>query len=473
MRSRIFAAAMALVVASGFCAIHTSQVLAQNTPAAEDTSTTETAEEKAKKNVQNYRNKNDVLYYGEDTCSTSPAATVSGAGSDCKGSPLPDSIPEYWRNLIDNAAAKYPDTDRRAVAATLWVENRGWPDPKKNWATSGAGASGPWQFIPSSWASMGVDCNNDGNKNVNDPEDAVCAAFVHLKGSACKPIMEGATGDADNDYTTVPFKRDGNNTIISAIANYNGSGAADGTPLSQQSSKENSDYLKMAYWLLATDFKQTIDVKTGEHIDATKTNGAYAGLGGSGSGSTSSSSSSSCSSSGAQGSVIQIDGFNYSFPLAIGKNDVVHAGDAWPCPGPSVCHHDGTPAFDLFKKGRGNPGTQGTPVLAITDGKIDRLHTRNGKDYCYDWQIVGNDGWWYWYGHSAPPSIQNGSTVSAGQQLSTVGRTECADNSDPHLHVDRGSPKGHYGGVKCCRDQGFIPLLNEIHDRMPDSGVNL
>ena len=192
-----------------------------------------------------------------------------GGGGDC-GSPLPSSIPEYWRNLIDNAAAKYPDTDRRAVAAVLWVENRGWPDPNKNWATSPASARGPFQFIPSSWASMGVDCNGDGKTDIDDPEDAVCAAFVHLKGSGCKPLMEGVTGDAEKDWNTVPFKSDGNNTVMSAIRHYNGSGAQDGVPLSQQPKTENGQYIQMAYWLIASDFTTSYNSETGQKGDATK-----------------------------------------------------------------------------------------------------------------------------------------------------------------------------------------------------------
>jgi hypothetical protein len=461
-------------MAVGFGAMQTNRVLAQSpSPSPSASPSAETAEQKAAKAKNKYRQQNDVLYYGDvETCSTSPAATVPGAGGDCKGEPLPDTIPEYWRNLIDSAAAKYPDTDRRAVAATLWIENRGWPDPNKNWATSSAGASGPWQFIPSSWSSMGVDCNGDGKKNVNDPEDAVCAAFVHLKGTACKPLLEGATGDADGDYANVPFERDGNNTILSAIANYNGSGTRDGVPLAQQGRGQNPDYVRMAYWLISSGFTQTVDLDNGsgakKDIDP---NTAGGGPGTPSDSSTGGSGASCSSSSGGTGKVVQIDGFNYAFPLLLGKNDVVHAGDTWPCPGQATCHHDGTPAFDLFKKGRG-PATEGTPVLAITDGEIARLSTRNGDDACKDWQLVGKDGWQYWYGHSTAPSVQNGSTVTAGQQIASVGKSHCADNTDPHLHIDRGSPKGHYGGSICCRDPGFIPLLNEIHERMEDSSIN-
>lgn len=422
-------------------------------------------------------NEQDILYYDPSCDPTKPssAGSTTGAGGDCKGEPLPDTIPEYWRNLIDRTAEKYPDTDRRLVAATLWIENRGWPDPNKNWATSSAGAQGPWQFIPSSWASMGTDCNRDGVTNANDPEDAVCAAFVHLKGTACKPILEGATGNAEDDYKNVAFNRDGNNTLMSALANYNGSGTRDGVSLANQGRGQNPDYVRMGYWLVVSDFTQTVDLDNGsgelKDIDPTV---ASSGGGASPTAGQPQTDGNCDTQSGATGQVVQIDGYNYSFPLALAKNDVVHAGGAeWPCPGAAVCHRDSTsysdPAFDLFKTARGDT-TKGTAVIAITDGRIERKSMRNSKDYCWDWQLVGDDGWWYWYGHNTQPTIENGSTVKAGQQIASVGPRECADNTDPHLHIDRGSPKGSHGGTEGQRDEGFVPLLNEIHARMPGGG---
>ncbi len=193
---------------------------------------------------------------GTDTSSNEPQSCCA-ENSPSSDTDLPDSIPKYWRDLINNAASKHENADPRLVAATLWAENRGWPDPHKNWSTSGAGAQGPWQFIPSSWASMGQDGDNDGVKDPNNPKDAVHAAYVHLAQSKGKPLVKGFTGTATSYYDQAKFNRDGNN-LLSFAASYNGLGAPNNTliknfPLGDQ----NSDYVRMVYWLIGSNFSKT------------------------------------------------------------------------------------------------------------------------------------------------------------------------------------------------------------------------
>ena len=50
-----------------------------------------------------------------------------------------------------------------------------------NLNVSSAGAQGWMQFIPSTWASHGVDANNDGRKVPYNPVDAICAAARYLR----------------------------------------------------------------------------------------------------------------------------------------------------------------------------------------------------------------------------------------------------------------------------------------------------
>ena len=142
---------------------------------------------------------------------------------------------------------------------------------------------------------------------------------------------------------------------------------------------------------------------------------------------------------GCTGTVISINGTDYGFPLALPKSDV-NNGYSWPCP--SICHHDGTPAFDLARR---PPGRQlGRDVSGRhhqrQDPELQQLLRRHRG--CQSFQLVGDDGWWYWYGHVQQTSVQDGQTVTAGQPIAVIGERACTGNgSYPHLHIDRGSPR--------------------------------
>jgi hypothetical protein len=52
-----------------------------------------------------------------------------------------------------------------------------------NMGPSSAGALGPMQFMPATWAAYGVDANNDGRRDIMDPEDAIPGAANYLRAS--------------------------------------------------------------------------------------------------------------------------------------------------------------------------------------------------------------------------------------------------------------------------------------------------
>ena len=55
------------------------------------------------------------------------------------------------------------------------------PGPGIRSGTNKAGAAGPMQFMPGTWAAFGVDGDHDGDKDVYDPVDAVPSAARYLK----------------------------------------------------------------------------------------------------------------------------------------------------------------------------------------------------------------------------------------------------------------------------------------------------
>lgn len=154
----------------------------------------------------------------------------------------------------------------------------------------------------------------------------------------------------------------------------------------------------------------------------------------------------------------------YSFPL-----DPTQTYTQTPC-NQYTCHHDGTPAYDLFY---GPEGTMsGKPVFAISDGTIISAHpypSSNPVPGCYSIQFLSDDTYYYWYGHIQNPKVKPGDRVKAGQQIAEVADlslgSRCRGRRD-HLHIDRGcvnsAGEPQTAGRVSCRDPSFVPFLKDL-----------
>ena len=103
----------------------------------------------------------------------------------------PSGPPRTYRELYLAAAATCRGLSWSVLAAIGQVEsNHG-----RNAGVSSAGARGPMQFLPSTFASVGVDGDGDGLADIDNPFDAVYSAARYL----CRAGIGAGTPQALHD----------------------------------------------------------------------------------------------------------------------------------------------------------------------------------------------------------------------------------------------------------------------------------
>lgn len=88
------------------------------------------------------------------------------------GSPDYKGKPRTYKELYQAAALTCPGLSWTILAAIGQVES----DHGRNAGVSSAGAMGPMQFLPATFAQYGIDGDRDGRVDINDPYDAVYSA---------------------------------------------------------------------------------------------------------------------------------------------------------------------------------------------------------------------------------------------------------------------------------------------------------
>ena len=187
---------------------------------------------------------NGTSYY--DNMSTETQCS-SETGLPPVGS-LTGGVPEPYNGYITRAAQKF-NTDAYLVAAVLYWENRGWPDPNKKWATSSAGAKGPMQFLESTWETYQEDGDGDGKKDIDNVADSIFGGakfLAALGGKAGSPL-----GTLEEPLTA--------DTLLRAAASYNwGPGNVGGAQNKLDVLPgETRDYVNAVYILISSQFTKS------------------------------------------------------------------------------------------------------------------------------------------------------------------------------------------------------------------------
>lgn len=79
---------------------------------------------------------------------------------------------------------------------------------------------------------------------------------------------------------------------------------------------------------------------------------------------------------------------------------------------------------------------EGTPVIAATDGTIEKLFFSNGGGGITIYERSPDRSWDYYYAHLSAyaPGLAEGQQVKRGQVIARVGHTGDANAAGPHLH---------------------------------------
>ena len=193
-----------------------------------------------------YPAQNIRLYDPKSSACTEAAGSVSAD--------LSKNIPSDWGKIFSAAAEKFDVNPNFLAALYLTEQGNTWKPLNSHWESSRAGASGPMQFIPGTWAGHAQDGNGDGKAEVTNPYDAVFGAAHLIKSMGTD--KKTPLGDIGSPWKRQP------KTILYAAGEYNWGGGnvqshtSDSSPLTD-APKETQNYLKNIYELFNSDFTKS------------------------------------------------------------------------------------------------------------------------------------------------------------------------------------------------------------------------
>jgi hypothetical protein len=108
------------------------------------------------------------------------------------------------------------------------------------------------------------------------------------------------------------------------------------------------------------------------------------------------------------------------------------SGQLWQIDSYDATH---APALDMVRDPDSDRDTtEGQPVLAPADGTVNQSFYHNNAGNTI--QINHGGGWFTTYLHLQGRDVEEGATVSQGEQIGRVGHTGPTSNGTPHLHYE-------------------------------------
>lgn len=143
----------------------------------------------------------------------------SGAGTLQPSATALAEIPPAILQLYLAAPPRWcPELSWTVLAGIGWVETRHGTSPSQ---ISSAGAKGPMQFMPSTWARYGVDGDGDGVADIWNPADAIASAAHYLRanGASAPAMLRQAIWQYNHDWDYVDM-------VLAKAAEYGAAAAA-------------------------------------------------------------------------------------------------------------------------------------------------------------------------------------------------------------------------------------------------------
>lgn len=179
----------------------------------------------------------------ENKCTVGESGPITQTASE--------NIPQPHKAVLERAAAKYSVNPNLLAALFLSEQGNVWKPFNSPWASSHAGASGPFQFMPRTWSAYRDDGNGDGVMDIMNFEDA---AFAAAKLAATGTNQSTPLGDLSRPFAP------GTMIYFSATYNWGGSNVQNKTNPSSPISaapRETQNYMNNIHALISSNFTKS------------------------------------------------------------------------------------------------------------------------------------------------------------------------------------------------------------------------